>query len=836
MSEIYIKRQLSDPDDLDFDGLRRRGIDLLQALSGNTWTDYNLHDPGVTLLEALCYGLTDLAYRTDFDVADYLTGASGSIDFDGQALFAPQDIFPNSPVTETDFCKLIYDAMPEVDDVWIDTGAADGRTNGLFSVFVKPRESLFHARDTSDDDLRRTVLALLARHRNLGRDVEQVCIVASRPYMLAGDIEIDDSRPAAEIYADLYFQCAKMISSGGRIVRFEEARAAGMSWEDMLDGPLTGHGYIEDGHFAVANYEIDALKLIGVARHIPGVKQVRKLCLMNADGAEIYWIQLAQSEAVCPVLAFPDDPVMAQKLRLRHGKAPGQLAAGEGEDDPRMHNRHAVQFHEQVRLYIKKFEFEHDAFRTSDGNLERLLDLPRGHYRPLDEYSSVGEHTPSMYGINHYGVPRSEPPEVHARALQLKAYLYPFEQMMANYLASLQGIKQLYSTDSALDKTYFATFLGEREIPKLPMLYRDDIVSADIDAVLRRQDGFADRRNRVLDSMLAMYGEVFPDDALRRYDLYHADADALELHLIDCKIGLLRHLCELSARRGNAMNLQDGYGDGGNYAAIQHRVQLLAGADRASVGGSLAAGMVHGDVRFISDKRYRDRLAELDEAPQHVVYDDTEPLAGGLGEITDDTGAMRLPHDAVAPALMLAGIHHENYRVLPSGDDHGWLCLTVSDAVWWPIMRLPRDELAAAGRRMRTMLTDLNRRCEGFHLLEHVLLRPRGTDTARSMADEFYAHRVSVILPGFTARFADPGCRAWVEELIAQNLPAHLLPQFYWLDFPLLAQFEMRQATWLGLLREAASDRPAEGLDAAADQLIEFLNKSAPYHTNRVWV
>jgi hypothetical protein len=27
--------------------------------------------PGVTLLELLCYGLTDLVYRTDFDVSDF---------------------------------------------------------------------------------------------------------------------------------------------------------------------------------------------------------------------------------------------------------------------------------------------------------------------------------------------------------------------------------------------------------------------------------------------------------------------------------------------------------------------------------------------------------------------------------------------------------------------------------------------------------------------------------------------------------------------------------------------------------------------------------------------
>ena len=58
--------------ELSFESLRSEGIRLAQALSGNSWTDYNLHDPGVTILELLCYALTDLVYRADFRVADHL--------------------------------------------------------------------------------------------------------------------------------------------------------------------------------------------------------------------------------------------------------------------------------------------------------------------------------------------------------------------------------------------------------------------------------------------------------------------------------------------------------------------------------------------------------------------------------------------------------------------------------------------------------------------------------------------------------------------------------------------------------------------------------------------
>ena len=39
--------------------------DLQRALARMVpeWTDHNTHDPGITVLEALCYVLTDLQYR-----------------------------------------------------------------------------------------------------------------------------------------------------------------------------------------------------------------------------------------------------------------------------------------------------------------------------------------------------------------------------------------------------------------------------------------------------------------------------------------------------------------------------------------------------------------------------------------------------------------------------------------------------------------------------------------------------------------------------------------------------------------------------------------------------
>ncbi|HVY70002.1 MAG TPA: hypothetical protein VHH73_08735, partial [Verrucomicrobiae bacterium] len=66
-----------EPESLNYALLRKEGIDYITALGSDFWTDFNLHDPGITLLEALCYALTDLAYRANFATADLLTSPSG---------------------------------------------------------------------------------------------------------------------------------------------------------------------------------------------------------------------------------------------------------------------------------------------------------------------------------------------------------------------------------------------------------------------------------------------------------------------------------------------------------------------------------------------------------------------------------------------------------------------------------------------------------------------------------------------------------------------------------------------------------------------------------------
>ena len=125
---------------LDFEALRKEGLEHIQRLAGNTWTDYNLHDPGVTLLEVLCYALTDLGYRTESEIKDILESGRDPEANSNYDLFTAAKILPNNPLTTNDLRKLIIDC-PGIRNAWVEIDQEE-----VHPFYYRPKShSLAHA-------------------------------------------------------------------------------------------------------------------------------------------------------------------------------------------------------------------------------------------------------------------------------------------------------------------------------------------------------------------------------------------------------------------------------------------------------------------------------------------------------------------------------------------------------------------------------------------------------------------------------------------------------------------------------------------------------------------
>src|SRR5262245_3424888 len=106
----------------DYYRLRREGIGFIEQMGSSLWTDYNTHDPGITILEALCYAITDLAYRTSWDIKDLLATAAPPADskqsFPNQPFFTARDILTVNPWTPDDVRRMLID-LETVRNAWV---------------------------------------------------------------------------------------------------------------------------------------------------------------------------------------------------------------------------------------------------------------------------------------------------------------------------------------------------------------------------------------------------------------------------------------------------------------------------------------------------------------------------------------------------------------------------------------------------------------------------------------------------------------------------------------------------------------------------------------------
>ncbi len=109
------------PESSNYEWLRKKGLEYIEQLGSAIWTDYNIHDPGITILELLCYAITDLGYRTSFDIKDLLASPTLQEPKDDparQGFFTAREILTVNPWTTADFRKLLVD-IDGIKNAWL---------------------------------------------------------------------------------------------------------------------------------------------------------------------------------------------------------------------------------------------------------------------------------------------------------------------------------------------------------------------------------------------------------------------------------------------------------------------------------------------------------------------------------------------------------------------------------------------------------------------------------------------------------------------------------------------------------------------------------------------
>lgn len=843
----HIDKIVPDPDGLDFDALRKAGIAMLQELCGEKWTDYNLHDPGVTILEQLCYALTDLAYRSEFAPEDYLAGPFGKIDFARHALHQADVILPSQVLTTDDYRKIIYDRIPEIEDVWLTRDDAVTCV-GLYRISLKIRDSIQNelqpdAQAQLEQRVMQQVRAVYNAHRNLGEDLAEVSMIGSQRVFLCGDIQIHSLRDSASIFADIFFRCAQQIISGFRAERYLDASDASVPLEQIFNGPLTLHGRITATGANRPGAGIAIARLVALVQAVDGVTHVQRLALCDEKGEPV---QMDSTDDKVLRLRFPEKP-QSTFLRLHfadaavaHGEMPLTGPSIASMSGVYWQKEKAQVMQDDARVALRKARFEFDTMRNTRQSLEQIVPAPQGVQRPLRDYYSIQQQFPAIYGINRFGIPSSAPLKNKVSARQLKAYLFLAEQLMANYLENLQAIPQVFSLDG-VQQTYFSQMLDDQTVPHIEALYTDtpQQITAMLSQIVARWDKSEDRRSRLLDVLLAMHGEEFSQKSLRRFN-YYGDRHSARC-LVDNKLTFLRHIVGLSRDRATAFDYTKGSHrpDGNiNLAGIHAKIAILLDLRIAPGSAPLCQKLMQ--------YRLHPNLATTLSAHDYALAARHLIALAAQAEVAGAKRADSVSGGAVLPlSLLTQGVLLENYIF----EQHGaaiHLLFQTHDPHLGIVRLASYAELAEADRQvqqLRGFICGLNIGSEGFYLVEHVLLRPRkmkipgqSDDVPEPVDSAFYANRISVVFSGWSARFCDPDFRSMAQETLCRNLPAHLYPQFHWLDFISMRDFEQRQRLWLDKLRHHAQAADAAPLNSAAASMVKFLQRQRGVLNHTYWV
>ncbi|UII27376.1 hypothetical protein LVD15_02800 [Fulvivirga maritima] len=682
------------PRSMDFQALRREGIEYLQQLSGSIWTDYNEHDPGVTLLEQICYALTDVAYRTNISIEKLLFYDDDYKPVsDSNALYPPNEIFPCSALTLADYRILIMDQVSEVNNVWIDPVDEDKLgISGLYNVTAQ----VFNETPESEyDQVKARVKALFAANRNLGEDLNEVSILLPQHIKISANIDIRSDAVGEEVLSQLLFLLDAYLNPVVHFHVYEELLRKGMAEENIFDTPSFEHGFIQKEELPHKNDEFYVSKISEIISTVPGVRSLQNL-IVYQDDVKVYGNVLKVKAGHFPQLHVD----LLSNIDMTKG--------GIAYDFDASITKHLfeVKLDQHKSAFKQKLKWQFDKV-VSKFKLKEIASFP-----------SVQNTLPAMYGVGRYGLPEDAREERKAKARQLKGFLLLFDQVMANHLAQLQHIKELFSINDISSQTYYAKL--PIEFPDLSEVLTDPTDEA-LQSLLAEFDHFLNRKNRILDHLLARFGERFSNGMNGKVKSLFGDLpqEKVAEEIVVLKADYLKDYVHLSRNRSKAFNYLKDSIDQDNVPVFRKKVSYEL---------NIKDHRQHSLIKHFSD-------IKID------VYDPGSRTVEEQELTTDNGQTINYRHSQSEKVTFLVkdrktfeylfskGVNKANYHLVQASGKYMVLFYTHKNEM--PIKVFEANDVDKAKKTINKLIkyfTEINNKSEGFHVVEHVLLRPYGTD------------------------------------------------------------------------------------------------------------
>ena len=773
-----------------FDVLRQRGVSRAQDASREIWTDYNVHDPGVSLLELFCYALTELDYRADFPVADLLVDADGHLNLKAQALAAPADALPTWPVTRGDWVAALSNESASVSRVFVRPHVSDkaGEIAGLFDIYVVPA-------DDSDEAAANQALVdvhtAFSAQRNLCEDIARLEIAKPVDVKLEAEIRLTGRHAPERAAAQIYHLVEQLLRDGDC-----DTPPAPATRRDVAAAPERYFGPMPEFHG-------ENLSIARLFDAIAAIEQVVGVLSLTLD----------------PPLETPLPPGAYRRIYVPSGVEDLGLRFSVA-DRPAKFDIHEMHV-ELGRLRAERRMITRRSTAEADWNA-----IPDGRPRNF-AHTPLGPGLPTAYLANGEALAISTSPRDRGAAAQIRGYLAHFDALLANMGGDLTHLNDLYSGRRPTAPTYFPGLLDVSAV-KRAASSRPEAEFVNLAGVVVQQDPRHDRKGRVLDYLLALYAEEFSQNSLRRHDLYRSASDRRDA-ILKNRSELLGFAAEISRSRFT----------GGAQGGLRHKLEILLELPGSSGLTASAFDILQGSAKTddIPPPNHPETAAV---APMHPSSSRPPPHVPSNKLPAPENPLLMLAPRADAPEIDIDELIRETAFLrygLPGDDAIGagalqdsWILSPASNDRWrlffLPIRPGPaylcatfrtRDAAAVRANQLRAMFGGLNRRSETVYVVEDLLLR--ATDDDANVAPMF----IWAVFSGWTERTRDPEFRHLAEETVVRICPAHLSHRAVWLDRSQMATFEALSSDLEGAWPDNSNTAAASAGPAAGPRLRTFL-------------
>jgi hypothetical protein len=699
----FISENSSDKLSLDYDALRALGISYIEKYSGNQWTDYNYHDPGITLLEQLCYAITDLGYRTDFPISDVLLSQVDDFDLaQNNLLHGANEVFPTAPVTQKDLRKVLLDRVLSIRNVWVHpiTNHPLG-IDGLFELQVQLHDDI---PSQKEKDVIKELKSVFSKHRSLSTDLEQITLLKKDELSLSGKIFIDSFMVGEDLLAQVYHKIEHYLNNG-RSENSKDSSTHQELTEQLHIGPKLKNNGLKQLKSQDKTNEIYRSELIEIIENIPGITGLEDIIIYK-NGVKCFDNIITFDKDCYPSLAQLDSDINASTYALKL-------------------YRNNYRYEVDASIFNQLFEALSIPQTTTFQELREVFSgIPRGRFslKEIETYFSIQKELPSVYGLKENELPANSTRKRVAQARQLKAYLLIFEQVMANHLSQLTNIRELYSVDDTHLETYFSQV--PTDVPHLKEVIDFDSFDSYLEYIQEingTDQKKLERKHQFLDHLIARYGEYYDTSTIDKLDRVNT-GEADHLGSLKAKMRYARSLISLGHDRNKAQVYSTKSDKNSQISGLQQRIELLLNI-RTKKHRSTTSPVYNKTHLDDVKKKWVTKKIETDQGKSIHTYsieddnyssEDFEFYCKNYSELKD---------------LFINAVKDSNYQIFKT-DDH-YSVIFKRTGKQHPTKIYHSDSLEkclAKKEKAIQRFSDLNKDCEGIYVLENLLLRPQLTD------------------------------------------------------------------------------------------------------------